>query len=87
VAAVQQALVEAEHRHDVLVRRERRGQGWVVAEAQIAPQPEDPDRRAARHRGQLAAVRATRMTWFATVSRTSSARNPTAGPACSQNAH
>ena len=41
VAAVQQAVVEAEHRHDPLVAVERGAQGGMVAQAQVAAEPDE----------------------------------------------
>jgi hypothetical protein len=41
VAAVQQAVVEAEERHDLAVLGERPPEGGVVVDAQVAPEPDD----------------------------------------------
>ncbi len=46
VAPVEQAVVEAEDRHDPLVLLERRPQRRLVVDAQVAPEPDDRRHRA-----------------------------------------
>lgn len=72
-AAAKETVVEAEHGDDLLVRVERRPQRRMVADAEVAPQPENPAGR------QGVANRAIRTTSFAGTSITSSRRKSSAG--------
>ena len=44
----EQAVVEAEHRHHVVVGVERRAQGRMVVQAQVAPEPDEGGHAAVR---------------------------------------